>query len=154
MEKEQDINFSHFKGNLTRKPILKGNEKKYAILNIACNRPYTNEKGKTVADFISLKVWKDPEKLVNELDRFFAREDFDEYVKPYINAGIKFHLVEDHLVAYAPKNNYEFGIIKDKDEKKYYWYLTPYNKSIFMTAVENGIEMVFFAIKENEELYS
>ena len=64
MEKEQDINFSHFKGNLTRKPILKGNE------------------------------------------------------------------------------------------KKYYWYLTPYNKSIFMTAVENGIEMVFFAIKENEELYS
>ena len=22
MEKEQDINFSHFKGNLTRKPIL------------------------------------------------------------------------------------------------------------------------------------
>lgn len=67
MEKEQDINFSHFKGNLTRKPILKGNEKKYAILNVACNRPYTNEKGKTVADFISLKVWKDPEKLVNEL---------------------------------------------------------------------------------------
>ena len=43
------------------------NEKKYAILNVACNRPYTNEKGKTVADFISLKVWKDPEKLVNEL---------------------------------------------------------------------------------------
>ena len=39
-------------------------------------------------------------------------------------------------------------------QKKYYWYLTPYNKSIFMTAVENGIEMVFFAIKENEELYS
>ena len=69
MEKEQDINFSHFKGNLTRKPILKGNEKKYAILNVACNRPYTNEKGKTVADFISLKVWKDPEKLVNELDK-------------------------------------------------------------------------------------
>ncbi len=34
--------------------------------------------------------------LVDELDRFFAREDFDEYVKPYINAGIKFHLVEDH----------------------------------------------------------
>ena len=32
--------------------------------------------------------------LVDELDRFFAREDFDEYVKPYINAGIKFHLVE------------------------------------------------------------
>ena len=30
----------------------------------------------------------------------------------------------------------------------------PYNKSIFMTAVENGIEMVFFAIKENETLYS
>ncbi len=57
-------------------------------------------------------------------------------------------------MAYAPKNNYEFGIIKDKDEKKYYWYLTPYNKSIFMTAVENGIEMVFFAIKENETLYS
>lgn len=69
MEKEQDINFSHFKGNLTRKPILKGNEKKYVILNVACNRPYTNEKGKTVADFISLKVWKDPEKLVNELDK-------------------------------------------------------------------------------------
>ena len=68
-EQDQDINFSHFKGNLTRKPILKGNEKKYAILNVACNRPYTNEKGKTVADFISLKVWKDPEKLVNELDK-------------------------------------------------------------------------------------
>lgn len=92
--------------------------------------------------------------LVDELNRFFAREDFNDYMQPYIDAGIKFHLVEDHLVAYAPKNNYEFGIIKDKDEKKYYWYLIPYNKSIFMTAVENGIEMVFFAIKENETLYS
>ena len=46
-------------------------------------------------------------------------------MQPYSDAGIKFHLVEDHLVAYAPKNNYEFGIIKDKDEKKYYWYLIP-----------------------------
>lgn len=128
MEKEQDINFSHFKGNLTRKPILKGNEKKYAILNVACNRPYTNEKGKTVADFISLKVWKDPEKLVNELDK-----------------GQKVD-IEAHTKTGSYTN--------DKDEKKYYWYLTPYNKSIFMTAVENGIEMVFFAIKENETLYS
>lgn len=92
--------------------------------------------------------------LVEELDRFFAREDFDEYMKPYIDANIKFYIEVDHLVAYAPKNNYEFGIVKDKSEKRYYWYLTPYNKSIFMTAVENGIEMVFFAIKENENLYS
>ena len=66
---EKDINYSKFRGNLTRKPELKGNDKKYALLNIACNRGYQNKDGKFEADFITLKLWKDPEKIVNELDK-------------------------------------------------------------------------------------
>ena len=117
MEKEQDINFSHFKGNLTRKPILKGNEKKYAILNVACNRPYTNEKGKTVADFISLKVWKDSEKLVNELDKG-QKVDIEAHTKTgsYTHdKGEKIYttdLVVDKLEGQIRKN-------KDRLDKKY-----------------------------------
>lgn len=94
-----------------------------------------------------------PKPLVEELDRLFARKDFKKYMKPYIDAGIQFFVVSDHIVAKAPKNNYVMGIIKDKMDKKYYWYLYPYNNSYYMTAVENGIEMIFFAIKENELLY-
>ena len=66
---EKDINYSKFRGNLTRKPELKGNDKKYALLNIACNRGYQNKDGKFEADFITLKLWKDPEKIINELDK-------------------------------------------------------------------------------------
>ncbi len=68
MDQEKHINFSHFKGTLTRKPILKGSEKKFALLNIACERDYQNENGKTNSDFISLKLWKDAEKIANELN--------------------------------------------------------------------------------------
>ena len=92
--------------------------------------------------------------LVKELNRFFSRDDFEEYMKTYETSNIKFYIKQDHLVAYAPKNSYELGIILNKKEKRFYWYLSPYNKSNFTTAVENGIEMVFFAIKENEDLYS
>lgn len=66
---EKDINYCKFRGNLTRKPELKGTEKKYALLSIACNRNYQNENGKFDADFITLKLWKEPEKVVEELDK-------------------------------------------------------------------------------------
>lgn len=69
MNKEKDINFSEFKGNLTRKPELKGKDKKYAVLSLACNRNYQNQNGKFEADFINVKVWKDVEKYVEELDK-------------------------------------------------------------------------------------
>ena len=42
---EKDINYCKFRGNLTRKPELKGTDKKYALLSIACNRNYQNENG-------------------------------------------------------------------------------------------------------------
>ena len=45
--------------------------------------------------------------LVDELDRFFAREDFDEYVKPYINAGIK------NIAIRNTKNEYEIIEVKE-----------------------------------------
>lgn len=41
-QEEKDINFSTFVGSLVKKTIIKGNEKKYACLTIACNRPYLN----------------------------------------------------------------------------------------------------------------
>ena len=69
MNQEKDINFSHYRGNLTRKPELRGNEKKYALLTIACNRGYADENGKFNADFIELKIWKDAEKIVEEYDK-------------------------------------------------------------------------------------
>lgn len=69
MNQEKDINFSHYRGNLVRKPELRGNEKKYAFLTIACNRGYANENGKFEADFIDLKLWKDAEKFVEDYDK-------------------------------------------------------------------------------------
>ncbi len=69
MNQEKDINFSHYRGNLVKKPELKGNEKKYTLLTIACNRSYSNENGKFEADFIELKLWKDAEKIANEYDK-------------------------------------------------------------------------------------
>lgn len=69
MNQERDYNICKFRGNLTKKPVLKGGERKYAHLTIACNRNYQNENGKYEADFINLKLWKDAEKIVEELDK-------------------------------------------------------------------------------------
>ena len=40
----------------------------------------------------------------------------------------------------------------NKDEQ-FYWHLVPYNNSFYETAIDNGLTIVLFAIKENEELY-
>ena len=64
---EKDMNFCKFDGKLAKKPVLRGNEKKYAYITIACERDYQSENGKTSYDYVNLKLWKDPEKVVEEL---------------------------------------------------------------------------------------
>lgn len=72
---EKDINYSKFRGNLTRKPELKGNDKKYALLNIACNRGYQNKDGKKVysseyiIDSINYELEKQKETESKEIEK-------------------------------------------------------------------------------------
>lgn len=68
MDQENHINYSHFKGVLTRKPVLKGNERKCVLLNLSCKRGYQNENGKEVSDYITFKLWNDAESVVNEFE--------------------------------------------------------------------------------------
>lgn len=64
---DKDFNYCKFSGKLAKKPVLRGNERKYAYLTIASKRDFQNDSGKTSYDFINLKLWKDAEKVANEL---------------------------------------------------------------------------------------
>lgn len=114
MDQEKHINFSHFKGTLTRKPILKGSEKKFALLNIACERDYQNENGKTNSDFISVKLWKDAEQIANELNEGQLIE-----VKAHTRTGSYINENGDKIYTtdfIADEINYSFE--KEKETKK------------------------------------
>lgn len=77
-------------------------------------------------------------------------------IKEYKNKGysIEYDTEKHILVISYNKRTYKVKII-NKDNN-YYWYLEPYNSSCFMTNYYNpsSFDMVLFAIKENDELYS
>lgn len=88
-------------------------------------------------------MFKQIEQLINEKN----------ILHNYISNGFKFELERKTcklIITYRNKE-YIVSIIKENDQ--YYWQLIPYNKASFITNIDNGLEIVLFAIKENEELY-
>ncbi len=113
-QEEKDINFSKFRGRLVKKPILKGNEKKYAYLTIACTRSYSNENGKTIQDFINLKLWKDSEKIVDELENGNIIEvEAHTRTGSYTNDKGEKIYTQDLIV-----DNISYTLTKEKDNHK------------------------------------
>lgn len=113
-QEEKDINFSKFRGSLVKKPILKGNEKKYACLTIACTRSYSNENGKTIQDFINLKLWKNPEKIVDELEKGDIIEvDAHTRTGSYTNDKGEKIYTQDLIV-----DNISYNLTKENDNHK------------------------------------
>lgn len=92
-----------------------------------------------------------PKMMLKELDKFIQNKDtFNQY----INDGFAFHydLYTFNLIITYSSKEYVVNLI-NKDEQLY-WHLAPYNNSFFETSIDNGLDIVIFAIKENDELYS
>lgn len=62
----------------------------------------------------------------------------------YKNLGFKiiWDKKKNKLIITYCKRKYEVSLIKQED--KIYWHLKPYNNSVFNSALENGINIVFF----------
>lgn len=76
-------------------------------------------------------------------------------INSYKNEGYSFNINNKENILLITYNNtlYEVKIVKiDKD---YYWHLSPYNNSYFLTNLynPNSFDIVLFAIKENDALY-
>lgn len=78
------------------------------------------------------------------------QEKYDNYVKN----GYKFEFDFKSCKLIVTYKEKEYIITLITEDKQLCWCLTPYNHSSFITNIENGLEIVLFAIKENEELYS
>lgn len=92
-----------------------------------------------------------PNLILKELNKLIKNKDI---FKQYINDGYYFHYdlyTFDLLITYRSKE-YVVNLI-DKDDQLY-WHLVPYNNSFFETNIDNGLDIILFAIKENEDLYS
>ena len=90
-----------------------------------------------------------PKLILKELDKFINTKAFNQYIKD----GFTFHYdlyTFDLLITYSSKEYVVNLVVKDG---QYQWRLTPYNNSFFETSINNGLDIVIFAIKENENLY-
>ena len=76
-------------------------------------------------------------------------------LESYKNNGYIFNYSnnENNLSIFYNDIHYEVKIIKI--ENNYFWHLSPYNNSCFVTNLNNpnSFDMVLFAIKENDTLY-
>ncbi len=87
------------------------------------------------------KIYKEVLKLTDKIDKY-KNKGFD--IKYDTNNNIL-------IVNYLNSNEYKINIINENDGL--YWCLKPYKDSYFTTSIDNDIDMVLFAIKENETLY-
>lgn len=90
-----------------------------------------------------------PKMMLTKMDELINSKDF----QTYINYGYKmeYDLYSCELIITYLKKQYVVTLV-NKDGQ-FYWHLVPYNKSFFETSIDNGLSIVLFAIKENEELY-
>ena len=76
-------------------------------------------------------------------------------INSYKNDGYSFNINNKENILLITYNNilYETKIIKIDND--YYWHLSPYNNSYFITNLynPNSFNMLLFAIKENDILY-
>ena len=85
---------------------------------------------------------------------FFERSDYEEILQKYKKVGVKIFLGENSLIIY--KNNHKYIVTITNHDQRYFWHLEPYHNSYYETFadIEKGnLDIVLFAIKENEELY-
>lgn len=92
-----------------------------------------------------------PNLMVKHIDLLL--EDQEKYSN-YIKNGYKFEFDFKSYKLIVTYKNKEYKIKLIEENKQLCWCLTPYNHSSFITNIDNGLEIVLFAIKENEELYS
>lgn len=102
-----------------------------------------------VSEFIYI-----PELMGKEISKLIKNK---QKINEYYNNGYKIEINNDdaHLIIKYKKKKYDVFIVKDDDN--YYWLLKPYNQSYYKTSVDfdnSNIDIVFFAIRENEDLYS
>lgn len=102
-----------------------------------------------VSEFIYI-----PELMGKEISKLIKNK---QKINEYYNNGYKIEINNDdaHLIIKYKKKKYDVFIVKDDDN--YYWLLKPYNQSYYKTYVDfdnSNIDIVFFAIRENEDLYS
>lgn len=92
-----------------------------------------------------------PKVIINEINNFIKN---DKHYKEYEDAGflIELNLLTFDLQVTYKRKKYIISLMKKNNQ--YLWRLTPYNHSYYETNIENGLSIVLFAIKENEELYS
>lgn len=91
-----------------------------------------------------------PSLIINEINNLITSKEF----KNYITYGfeVEYDLYSCKLTVFYKKHQYTITLIEK--ENGFYWHLIPYNDSFFETSISNGLKMVLFAIKENEELYN
>lgn len=92
-----------------------------------------------------------PKMMLKELDKFIQNKDI---FNQYISNGLTFNFdlcTFELIITYSCK---EYVVNLVNKNEKLYWHLVPYNNSFYETSVDNGLDSIIFAIKENEELYS
>lgn len=89
------------------------------------------------------------EKLYNTI--LLIMDNIDKYNNDGYN--ILYDLLNKQLIVnYKNSKDYFINIIEDNNTL--YWKLQPYNNSNYTTDYDNGLDIVLFAIKENEEYYN
>lgn len=73
----------------------------------------------------------------------------------YQNNEYKITYSNNEKIILITYNNIQYKIKIIKIEKDYFWHLSPYNNSYFITNLTNpnSFNMVLFAIKENDIFY-
>lgn len=65
---------------------------------------------------------------------------------------VKFNIkIKTFVVSYLNSKKYYIRIIPYNNQL--YWHLKPYNTTYYTTLYSNGLDMILFAIKENELLF-
>lgn len=90
-----------------------------------------------------------PEMMLKEMDKLIKTHDFQEY----INYGFKIEFIPQKCELNITYKQKQYVITLVNKDEQFYWHLVPYNNSFYETAIDNGLTIVLFAIKENEELY-
>lgn len=92
-----------------------------------------------------------PRMMLKELDKLIENKDkFNQYIKD--GFSIHYDLYTFNLLITYKKKEYVVSLIHKNEQ--FYWHLTQYNNSFYETTIDNGLDIILFAIKENEKLYS
>lgn len=90
-----------------------------------------------------------PKMMLKELDKYMNSSDYEEYKNLGFKIEIDFSNCE--LVITYQQRQYVVRLVNKNEQ--IYWHLAPYNNAFFETSIDNGLTIVLFAIKENEELF-